>query len=618
MNFFNVKRFVILDMLSMVLSIVAALIIGSDFNFNYLYHSLIFISFFVFLQFLSCKYMGLFRGSWQFSSIADAVRIIKSSLVGFLYLFVIFVFSKITTGHKVYLSSVILYPIFLACLLAFPRVVFRWLVDRARPRNQINKPVLIVGAGVGGERLIRDMLRGAQGELFPVAVVDDKYTGHNWDIHGVPVLGSCSDISKLVSDLSIEIIVIAIPSANSNEMNRIIGQCELSGVEYRTLPSVNMLINDEVNTKTLREVNIEDLLFRKPFKSDYSQKFSIFSDKTILITGAGGSIGGELTLKLAVLGVKKLILVDNSEFALYSIQQKLELLDLKCEAVLSLASVVSYSDMEELFVKIKPDIIFHAAAFKHVPLLESQIFLAVSNNVIGTKNISQLAIKYNVKKVILISTDKAVHPTNIMGATKRAAERLCQNMGAKSLTEFITVRFGNVLGSRGSVIPLFQSQIKQGGPVTLTHPDITRYFMTISEAATLILEAAYVGKSGEIYVLDMGAPIKILDLAKELIRLSNKSEGQIQIQYTGLRPGEKMFEELFYDFESPQKTSSPKILRASHQKFPIQSFDESFQMLEKALVEKNRDLLFKSIILMLPEIADIFFDACRGEAICDH
>ncbi len=453
-----------------------------------------------------------------------------------------------------------------ACLAA-SRLIVRYSKDRTIYDGAESR-VLIVGAGKAGEMLVRDLLRSRDGSYKIVGFVDDKIKNQGREIHGVRVLGSCNEMIDFVERLGVDLIVLAVPSASTQKMRRLVELCEKTGIPFRTLPPLNRLMSGQVTLNQLREVSIDDLLGREPVSLDWKAIDQELRGKTVLVTGAGGSIGSELCRQIARLAPAHLILLDSSEFNLYSIEK--ELSDSYSELTVSrhLCSVVDKIGVERIFSEMHPEIVFHAAAYKHVPMLEDQIREAVTNNIQGTRTVAQLADRFGSEAFVMISTDKAVNPANVMGASKRAAEIFCQNLNQRSNTRFVTVRFGNVLGSAGSVVPLFSEQIKNGGPITVTHREITRYFMTIPEASQLILQASVMGDGGEIFVLDMGEPIKISYLAEQMIRLSGKVPGEdIDIVYTGLRPGEKLYEELFHEKEALQSTPHRKILLARYRTF---------------------------------------------------
>ncbi|SDY29629.1 NDP-sugar epimerase, includes UDP-GlcNAc-inverting 4,6-dehydratase FlaA1 and capsular polysaccharide biosynthesis protein EpsC [Allochromatium warmingii] len=500
---------------------------------------------------------GLYRGVWRFASLNDLARIAQAVLVGtMLLLFVLFALNRMAYVPR---SLPILFIIFQLILLAGPRLLYRWLKDR-RLDFSSGQRVLIVGAGRAGEMLVRDLLRDRQCGYVPVAFVDDTPRRQGGVVHGVPIRGTTADIPHIVERFGIDMVLLAAPSASAVQMQRLVERCERAGRPFRTVPQTKELMAGRVAVNQLRAVSIEDLLGRDPVTLDWAGIQQGLAGRVVLISGAGGSIGSELCRQLAQCGPRQLILVDHSEYNLYRIET--ELLDQPIPPSLSryLLDVTQAAALERLFARQRPDVVFHAAAYKHVPLLQDQILAALTNNVMGTRLIAAAADRWGCERFVLISTDKAVNPTNIMGATKRAAELICQDKQTRSSCRFMTVRFGNVLGSAGSVVPRFQQQIARGGPVTVTHPDIERFFMTIPEACQLIMQAAVIGQGGETFVLDMGEPVKIRYLAEQMIRLSGREPGRdIRIEYTGLRPGEKLYEELFYPSEGFTETPHPRI-----------------------------------------------------------
>jgi FlaA1/EpsC-like NDP-sugar epimerase len=529
-------------------------------------------------------YFGLYRGVWRFASMPDLIRILKATLTGVAVAAIaIFILTRLQVVPR---SVFVLDSILLVLLLGGPRFVYRWIKDR-RLYGQEVKNVLIVGAGQAGEMLVRDLLRDSQHAYRPVAFVDDDPAKLGKDVHGMRVVGACSMIPELVTELAVQLILIALPSANSRQMQRVVGLCEATGVSFRVLPHLKDLVTGQVSLKELREVKIDDLLGRESVSLDWTAITRGVQGNTILVTGGGGSIGSELCRQVARLKPAHLVIFEQSEFNLYSIELELRRTFPGLRLTALLGDIYDPVAVEQMLLAHRPAVILHAAAYKHVPILEHQLRAAVKNNVLGTRNLAALADRYGCTTFVMISTDKAVNPANIMGMTKRVAEIYCQNLSARSFTHFITVRFGNVLGSAGSVIPLFQKQIEEGGPVTVTHPEITRYFMTIPEAAQLILQAGTMGKGGEIFVLDMGEPVKITYLAEQLIRLTGKKPGEdIEIVYTGLRPGEKLYEELFHESEKLAGTTHPKILLANSRRM---DFAELEQVLDKLAIACSTD-----------------------------
>jgi FlaA1/EpsC-like NDP-sugar epimerase len=514
------------------------------------------------IQFTLFIIFGLYKGIWRFASLPDILRILKAVLVGtVLSVALLFVFTR---AGGVPRSVPVIYAILLVMLLSGPRLIYRLFKDHHLDLSP-GQRVLIVGSGRAGEMLARDLLRNRQGDYRPVAFVDDKPRRKGRDIHGIPIAGTCEAIPELCEELAIDLIMLAIPSATSAQMRLVVEYCEAANRPFRSVPQLNDLVSGTVRINHLREISIEDLLGRNPVSLDWEAIDLALSGKTILVTGAGGSIGSELCRQLARLKPKQLLLLENSEFNLYSIEMELQKgfpeLSLGCH----LGDVTDEPFVNELFRSCGPDVVFHAAAYKHVPMLEPRIRQAIRNNVLGTRIVADQAHRNGCGVFVLVSTDKAVNPANVMGASKRVAEIYCQNLNIRSETRFITVRFGNVLGSAGSVIPLFRKQIEAGGPVTVTDPRMERYFMTIPEACQLIMQTVAMGQGGEIFVLDMGEPVKISYLAEQMIQLSGRTPGSdIAIEYIGLRPGEKLYEELFHEKEKLDRTPHDKVLLAHH------------------------------------------------------
>ena len=513
------------------------------------------------LQGVMFWHFGLYRGIWRFASLPDLVRILKAVTVGIAVTAIIIFLATRLEGapHSVFVLDGIL----LMLLLGGPRLLYRWAKDRHLYRIE-GQRALVVGAGGAGEILIRDMLRDLSSPYHPIALVDDNAGKVGKEIHGLRVAGKCSDIPAVVLAYEIDIIVIALPSASSQEIRRVVEICESTGLPFRMLPRVQVTGGGQVSLHDVRDVHIEDLLGRDPVQLDWQSIAHAIHGKTVFITGAGGSIGAELCRQIARLGPVRLVAYEQSEFNLYEIGMELQRNFPTLPLIPLLGDVCDSVAVEAALRTYQPQVVFHSAAYKHVPILEGQARSAVTNNILGTHALATLADCHGCETFVLISSDKAVNPANIMGVTKRVAEMVCQDLGRRSKTRFITVRFGNVLGSSGSVIPLFQQQIERGGPVTVTHPDVQRYFMTIPEACQLILQAGAIGKGGEVLVLDMGEPVKISYLAEQLIRLAGKKPGEdIEIVYTGLRPGEKLSEELVHDAEPLATTRHPKIFFAN-------------------------------------------------------
>lgn len=551
---------------------------------------------------VSCYfYFKTYRGLWRFFSLNDVVRILKATLTTtVLGISVLYVTSML---HELPRSVFPLYCMILTTILCSCRLLRRIYWDKRARGNKATeiKRVLIIGAGMAGEGLARDLKRSNR--YKPVGFIDDNLAKRGLEVHGIPVLGTSSQITERVHKYKIDLIFIAIPSASSSVMRRIVTYCEESQTPFSTLPSLNALASGRVEVNALRPVNIEDLLGRDQVNLQWDRLSAGLAGKRVLVTGGGGSIGSELCRQILALKPKSLAIVENSEFNLYQIELELKQNFPDIPLELKLISVTDEVAINHLFTEFLPEIVFHAAAYKHVPLLQDQIRVAVMNNVLGTQVVAKASVAVNVEKFILISTDKAVNPTNIMGTTKRVSEIYCQNLNGRAKTQFITVRFGNVLGSAGSVVPLFQKQLQSGGPIKVTHPDMQRYFMTIPEACQLILQAMVNGKGGEIFVLDMGEPVKISYLAEQMIRLAGKEPGKdIMIEYTGLRPGEKLFEELFHESEQLAPTEHEKLFKAKVRELNWEELIQTMRLLNIACEENQSDELFILLKSLVPEL----------------
>lgn len=547
-------------------------------------------------------YFKVYRGLWQFSSLNDLARILRA--VGGTTLFVIPLFYLSEILFYIPRAVLPLYAMILSGLLCGARLLVRYYSDYhvKNPEASRIERVLIVGAGQAAESLIRDLKRSS--DYMPIGIVDDSQSKRGLEMHGVRVLGTIPTLPEWVRKYHIDMIFIAIPSAGSQAMRRIVEYCETCAIPFHTLPSLHALATGQVEVNALRKVNIDDLLGRDPVHLNWDKIATAIHGMRVLVTGGGGSIGSELCRQIMALQPAKIMVVDNCEYNLYSIDQELRAQNPMAMIQRALISVTDAVAVDEVFRQFKPDIVFHAAAYKHVPLLEDQIRIAVQNNVLGTQIVAQASVAVGADKFILISTDKAVNPTNIMGTTKRVAEIYCQNLNLNVNTQFITVRFGNVLGSMGSVVPLFQKQLQQGGPLTVTHPDIERYFMTIPEASQLILQAMVNGLGGEIFVLDMGEPIKICYLAEQMIRLAGKVPGKdILIQYTGLRPGEKLFEELFHDSEKLEQTDHEKLFKARFREMDWDALTQTIRMMNSACIAHQDDELLILLKSLVPEFS---------------
>ena len=553
-------------------------------------------------QSLSYVVFGLYRGIWRFASLYDFIRIGKSVYVGALIATLVIFF--ITGMEHVPRSVIPLYIILLFILLGGNRALYRSFKDQ-RMRVSGGKRVLIIGAGESAQMLARDMLQHARGEYHPVGMIDDDQDKLNREIHGIKVLGRFEDIPVVTEQQSVDLVVIAIPSLSSARMQRLVGICESAGTAFKTVPRLEDLISGQVTVSSIQEVSIEDLLGREKIELDRALMQAGLSGKVIMVTGGGGSIGTELCRQVAGFEPEALIVFERSEFSLYRVQTELEHRYPQLNLVSVLGDVCDRQAVEHVTQRYRPDMVLHAAAYKHVPILQAHPAEAVKNNITGTRIAAEAASRFDCDRFVFISTDKAVNPTSILGATKRTGEIYCEGMNTVSSTRFITVRFGNVLGSDGSVVPLFREQIRAGGPLTVTHPDMTRYFMTIREACQLILQASVVEQEGGIYVLDMGDPVRIDYLAEQMIRLSGKTPGEdMEIRYVGLRPGEKLYEELFYDDEIKEMTGNDKVFRARHVPADWRKVKQMIDRLEQSLAAAEEREIKRILAELVPQYKD--------------
>jgi len=545
---------------------------------------------------------GLYKGLWRFASLPDLWNIVRAAVLGALGIAVaLFLYDRLESVPR---SVLAIYPAALAVLLGAPRLAYRyWKDSRFELLARVPaRRVLVIGAGRTGEALLRELAHDAR--YRPVGLLDDNAALRGARVHGVPVLGTLQRLPELARESAAEMLLIAIPSATTTQMRRIVELCEETGVPFRTVPRLQDVVAGRMGFSQLKEVAIEDLLGRDPVQLDWAAMRAGFSGQRVLITGGGGSIGAELCRQVARLGVESLAILELSEFNLYRIVQELrrEFPDLLVDAVLGDCGDVA--TCERVFARERPQVVLHAAAFKHVPLLQNQVREAFRNNVLGTQVVAQAAHKHGVGCFVLISTDKAVNPSSVMGACKRVAEIFCQNFATQSATRFVTVRFGNVLDSAGSVVPLFREQIRNGGPVTVTHPEMSRYFMTIPEACQLILQAGVLGKGGEVFALDMGEPVKIRYLAEQMIRLAGKvPERDVAIVYTGLRPGEKLFEELFHDHENYRATEHAKIFLSAPRSMSWELLNAQLRQAAQSVRDYDEDALRACLTSLLPDFS---------------
>ncbi|MEY9867479.1 polysaccharide biosynthesis protein [Peribacillus sp. RS7] len=499
----------------------------------------------------------LYKKAWEYASIGELAIIFKTVTASIFTTSIV----QALLFHDVYYRLLAVTWLLHMLLIGGSRFCWRMYRDQYLIKYENKKRTLIIGAGSAGTMVARQLLKNNDVDLLPVAFIDDNARKQNLDILGIPVVGGVGKIAKKVEVLNIEHIIIAIPSLNKQELNRIFQECAKTNAKTQILPMLEDLLTGKLSVNKFRDVQVQDLLGREPVELDIDVISEYVTEKVILVTGAGGSIGSEICRQITKFNPARLILLGHGENSIYTIEMELKetYKNKNIEFLTEIADLQDQKKMLSVMAEYQPDVVYHAAAHKHVPLMERNPEEAVKNNLIGTMNAANAASWSGVKTFVMISSDKAVNPTSVMGSTKRLAEMTIQQINRESKTKFVAVRFGNVLGSRGSVIPLFTKQIEKGGPVTVTHPDMIRYFMTIPEASRLVIQAGALAQGGEIFVLDMGNPVKIVDLAKNLIKLSGHSEDDISIEFTGTRPGEKLFEELLNKDEIHEKQIYPNI-----------------------------------------------------------
>jgi FlaA1/EpsC-like NDP-sugar epimerase len=499
----------------------------------------------------------LYNKAWEYASIGELKQIFKAITLSIIVTAIV----QQIINHDIYVRILLIAWMLHLLLIGGSRFIWRMFRDTYITKASDKKRTLIIGAGSAGTMVVRQLQHNKEADLFPIVFVDDDKNKQKLEIYNVPVVGTTNHIKEIVEDNDIEHIIIAIPSLSRNQINEIFERCTKTKAKTQIVPMLEDLLDGKVSVNEFRDVQVEDLLGREPIQLDDAGIGEKIAGKTILVTGAGGSIGSEICRQVMKYKPAKIVLLGHGENSIYNIEMEMRVTYKDTvEVTTEIADVQDRHKIFEIMKKHQPYIVYHAAAHKHVPLMERNPEEAVKNNIFGTKNVAEAADTFKVNTFVMVSTDKAVNPTNVMGATKRFAEMLVQHMASVSTgTRFVAVRFGNVLGSRGSVIPLFKKQIQKGGPVTVTHPDMIRYFMTIPEASRLVIQAGTLARGGELFVLDMGDPVKIVDLAKNLINLSGYSVEEIGIEFTGLRPGEKMYEELLNEGEVHPEQIFPKI-----------------------------------------------------------
>ncbi len=515
---------------------------------------------------------NLYKKVWEYASIGELIVILQTVTFSILIAAIFQQFILKEISFRLLMATWILHLLF----IGGSRFCWRMYRDMVMNKSNSKRKTLIIGAGSAGTMVARQLLKNNDSDLSPVGFIDDDRRKQSLDVYGIPVIGGINLIERKVMELDIENIIIAIPSLSKKELQKIFQECAKTEAKTQILPMLEDLMTGKISVNQFRDVKVEDLLGREPVKLDIDIISNSISNKTVLVTGAGGSIGSEICRQISLFNPKTLILLGHGENSIYAIELELKEVFQNTDIafVTEIADVQDASKMVSVMGRYQPDVVYHAAAHKHVPLMERNPEEAVKNNLIGTLNAANAASWNGVKTFVMISSDKAVNPTSVMGATKRLSEMVVQNLDRKSKTKFVAVRFGNVLGSRGSVIPLFKKQIQKGGPVTVTHPEMIRFFMTIPEASRLVIQAGSLADGGEIFVLDMGEPVKIVDLAKNLIKLSGHSVDDIGIEYSGIRPGEKLYEELLNKEEVHSDHVYPNIYVGKTSELYLEEIDE--------------------------------------------
>lgn len=550
---------------------------------------------------------GLYRRLWSYASIAEVEHILIGGLAGatagVLLGGVLFPLTAMSST-RIPLGILILDGGFSMAVVATPRLIARLLYAHSmRRRRTDDKRVVVVGAGAVGQMTVKELLNNPKLGMYPLGFVDDDRTKRGRKLANLPVFGALDDIEDVVRLNNAQIVLIAMPTAPGEIVRRVVEAARRAGVPTRTVPNMTELLSGRLSVTKVRDVEIQDLLRREPVQTDMAAVRNLARGRTVMVTGAGGSIGSELARQLAQLAPARLVLLGHGENSIFDVQEELIGRHPNLAITPVIADVRDATRIRSVFDELRPYAVFHAAAHKHVPLMEQNVVESITNNVQGTTNVVNAAVGSGVEHLVLISTDKAVRPTSIMGATKRLAERIVQHAAITHGRNFVSVRFGNVLGSRGSVIPTFLRQIRDGGPVTVTHPDMRRYFMTIPEAVQLVLQAGALGNGGEVFVLDMGEPVRIVDLATDLIRLCGVDEREVRIEFTGMRPGEKLYEEMFFHEENATPTDHPKVLRARKASLP-DGLMRRIERLVQATATTADEELRGMLVALVPDFQD--------------
>ncbi len=598
----------VIDVILIGVSYFASYLIRFDFQLAPIYYESIILTTIIFeITIVSCLYFsGNYKIIWRYATTNELIRLLLMVLIGSsLASFIIYIVN-LRIPRSIYLLSYVLITI----SLLVSRIIYMYINEKRKKfqsyKIEMQKRALIIGAGSAGQLILNELKKHSEVGILPVAFLDDDENKHYRYINGVIVLGKIEELPYVVEEKSIDLVIYAIPSAHPSLLRKVLNLCNKAKVELRTIPGVYELIRNPsaLNVRNIRKVNLEDLLRREPIKIDLKDISEFLVNKRVLVTGAGGSIGSEIVRQVLRFEPAEVICLDIYENTLYDLQQELINTPYISKCKFLIGSIRDINRLENIFKQYKPEIVFHAAAHKHVPLMEDSPQEAVKNNIFGTLNLVEISDKYNIKKFIMISTDKAVNPKSVMGMTKRICELLVQAYNSKSDTEFSIVRFGNVLGSNGSVVPLFMKQIEKGGPVTVTHEEVRRYFMTINEAVQLVLQAAAFAKGGEVFVLDMGEPVKIIDLARDLIRIYGyEPDVDIKIEIIGLRPGEKLYEELLIDKENCIATKNDKIwVEKTYNSANVEYILETLNSLRSNLDGKDKKEIKEELELVLKNI----------------
>ena len=613
----RIEILIILDIISIILSYIFAFFIkfGMNVSSGYIHRYTRIMPLIIILYLIPLSIFKMYRSLWSNVGIDEVLNGLIACNIGML---LTYIFNKVLNYQipfSIQLASGIFIFFLITCLRVSYRVYRRIVIYEIGKNLNYKKRVLVIGAGSCAHIVIDEMFKNKEMNMMPVGIIDDNNIKKGTFLRGVKVLGNRKDIKKIVKEREVDLILIAISKISAKDKKEILEICQQTNIKTKVIPGVYEIMDGQVNLTKMRDVNLKDLLGREEIKLDKEYVGSYLENKVVLVTGGGGSIGSELCRQISRFNPKKLLILDIYENSVYDLQNELSRTVPNIEKIVIIASVRDRKRMANIFKKYKPQVVFHAAAHKHVPLMENNPGEAIKNNVVGTLNTAELASNYGAERFVLISTDKAVNPTNIMGASKRLCEMIIQGLNKKSSTEFVAVRFGNVLGSNGSVIPLFKKQIKEGGPITLTHKDITRYFMLIPEAVQLVLQASAYANGGEIFVLDMGSPVKIYDLAENLIKLSGlKPYEDIDIKITGLREGEKLYEELLMSEEGLEKTPHEKIFIGRPGDFDINELKKDISELLDFAISENEYLIREKMKDIVPTYVEVNYENNIEEA----